>query len=149
MAALEPALSLLTALTSLPAAFYYARFLGAAAVHPVRDEYGRPCGLRSNAQWRRTFLVFLASAALVASLGAVITPLASEHAAFGAVLVAALWPHARESTVRASLVLLLLGAGMARILDMAETPASVAAGYVIGVCCAWTVRRWLGRRALG
>ena len=82
MTALEPALGLLSALTSLPAVLYYARALGAAAVHPVRE------GGRAD---RR---------------------LACEH----------------------------------QLLPGTEAPGAILAGYVVGLCCVWTVHMYTMRR---
>ena len=142
MTALEPALSLLSALTSLPAALYYARALGAAAVHPVRGDGGRIAGLRANTNWARTFVAFLGGTVLVAvlagALSAVLGPVMSLHAALGAVVVAAVWRHARETLVRLLLLLLLIGAGVSRLLPGTEAPAAILAGYAIGLCCFWT-----------
>ena len=68
MAALDPALGFLSALTSLPAALYYARVLGAAAVRPVRDADGRTSGFRGDARWTRTLFLFLGATLLVAAV---------------------------------------------------------------------------------
>ena len=144
MAALEPALGLLSALTSLPAALYYARALGAAAVHPVRGGGGRIAGVRANADWARTFVAFLGGTVLVTvlagALSATLGAVMSLHAALGAVLVATVWRHAPETLVRLLLALLLIGAGVSRLLPGAEAPAAILAGYAIGLCCFWTAR---------
>lgn len=146
---LDPALGLLSALTSLPAALYYARAFGAAAVRPVRGPRGGLAGLRQDAQWAGTLFEFLSGTALVAmvvpAINMAFAPVASADAAFGGVLVAALWPHAGERTVRALLLLLLLGAGAARVLLAGNDPAGVIAGYAIGLCTAWGVHRAMQR----
>lgn len=144
LSAFDPALGLLSALTSLPAAFYYARAFGAAAVWPVRRKDGRISGLRHDASWTRALLVFLGATAVVsaalAAIDAAAGRAASEHAAFGTVLVAALWPQAPERIVRLLLVLLLLAAGTAAVVVGAESAASVVAGYAVGLCAAWALR---------
>ena len=149
MTALEPALGLLSALTSLPAALYYARALGAAAVHPVRGDGGRIAGLRANADWARTCVAFLGGTVLVAvlagALNATLGPVMSLHAALGAIVVAAVWRHAPEARVRLLLVLLLIGAGVSRLLPGAEAPGAILTGYAIGWCCFWTVRFYTTR----
>ena len=153
MAALDPALGLLSALTSLPAALYYARALGAAAVHPVRHADGRIAGVRTSAGWMRTLLLFLGgtgfAAAAVTALNMAVGSVASLHAAFGAVLIVTLWPHAREITVRVLLLFLLISAGVARILPAAQTPGAVVIGCAIGLVCAWMLHRYAARRAHG
>jgi hypothetical protein len=153
MAALEPSAGLLSALTSLPAALYYARALGAAAVHPLRDGKGRITRLRTNAACARTLLVFLAGSVLVAASVNVIRmafgPVASEHAALGAVVVAVLWPHAGEKAVRALLVLLLIALGASRVLLGGELWAGTVAGCALGLCCAWAAQRCVRRGAPG
>ncbi len=153
MTASEPALGLLSALTSLPAALCYARALGAAAVRPVRHADGRVSGLRVDAPWTRTLLLFLGGSALaaaaVAALNLAFSQLASGHAAHGVLLIAVLWPHARESIVRMLLVFLLIAAGVSRVLLGAEELASIGAGCAIGLFCAWTLRRYVGRNAFG
>lgn len=153
MSALDPAFGLLSALTSLPAALYYARAIGAAAVRPVRHADGRISGLRVDARWTRTLLLFLGGSllvtAVVAALNLAFAPVASEHAAFGSMLVVLLWPHARESIVRMLLVFLLIAAGLSRVLLGAEALASVGAGYAIGLSCAWTLHRYARRNAFG
>ena len=150
MTALEPALGLLSALTSLPAVLYYARVLGAAAVHPVRGGGGRIAGLRSNAEWARTFIAFLGGTVLVAvlasALSAALGAVMSLHAALGAVVVAAVWRHARETLVRMLLLLLLIGAGASRLLPGTETPAAILAGYAIGLCCIGAAQLYTIRR---
>lgn len=150
MTAFEPALGLLSALTSLPAALYYARALGAAAVHPMRGPHGRIAGLRANAEWARTLVTFLGGTLLVATLAGTLSmafgPIVSLHAALGAVLIAALWQHAHEGLVRVLLLLLLIGAGASRALPGIDGPAAVLAGYAMGLCCAWTARRYAVRR---
>lgn len=142
MTALEPALGLLSALTSLPAMLYYARALGAAAVHPVREGGGRIAGLHANADWARTLIAFLGSAALAAvldgALSATLGAVMSLNAALAAVVVGAVWRHAQEMLVRLLLLLLLIGAGVSRLLPGTEPPAAILAGYAIGLCCAWT-----------
>lgn len=152
MAALDPALGVLSALTSLPAALYYARAFGAAAVRPVRDAGGRISGLRGDARWTRTLFLFLGGTLLVAAvlggLNMAFAQAVSQHAAFGAMLVALLWPHARENAVRVLLVLLLIAAGASRLLLGTEALVSVGAGYAIGLACAWTVR-YAGRTSFG
>lgn len=141
---LDPVLALLSALTSLPAALYYARAIGAAAVHPVRGEDGRISGLRQDAEWTGTLVAFLLGTAFVA-VAAPLIGMAfgdiSKEAAFGAVLMTALWPHAREHTVRALLMLLLLGAGAARVALEGASAASVGGGFVLGLCGAWMLHR--------
>ena len=150
MKALEPALGLLSALTSLPAALYYARALGAAAVRPVRGGGGRIAGLRANADWARTLVAFLGATVLAAvlagALSATLGAVMSLHAALGAVIVAALWRHARETLVRLFLLLLLIGAGLSRLLPGTEAPAAILAGYAIGLCCTWTAHVYTMRR---
>ena len=150
MTALEPALGLLSALTSLPAVLYYARALGAAAVHPVRGGGGRIAGLRANADWARTLIVFLGGTALVAvlagALSATLGTVMSLHAALGTVVVAAAWRHAHETLVRLLLLLLLIGAGVSRLLPGTDAPAAILAGYVIGLCCVWTAHMYTMRR---
>lgn len=155
MSAMEPTLGLLSALSSFPAAVYYARMIGAAALQPVRDpRSGRIKGLRSDAGWTGTLLTFLAGAALAAALSAAINgwfgDIASEHAAFSALLVATLWRHAPNRLVRVLLILLLLGVGAARLMLGAHFPAGVIAGYAIGLCSALAVSpRFRGRWRLG
>jgi hypothetical protein len=149
MTALEPALGLLSALTSLPAVLYYARALGAAAVHPVRGGGGRIAGLRANADWARTLIAFLGGTVLVAlladALSATLGAVMSLHAALGAVVVAAVWRHARETLVRLLLLLLLIGAGVSRLLPGTEAPAAILAGYAVGLCCIWTAHVYIIR----
>lgn len=153
MPALDPALGLLSALTSLPAAIYYARAIGAAAVRPVRHADGRISGLRVDARWTRTLLLFLGGSvlvtAVVAALNVAFAQVASGQAALGAMLVVLLWPHARESIVRMLLVFLLIAAGVSRGLLGAEALVSIGAGYAIGLSCAWTLHRYAGRNAFG
>lgn len=145
MTALEPALGLLSALTSLPAALYYARALGAAAVHPVRGGGGRIAGLRVHADWARTLVAFLGGTLLAATLAGTLSvafgPVISLHAAFGTVVVAAVWRHASETLVRLFLLLLLIGAGVSRLLPGTEPAAAILAGYAAGFCCAWIAHR--------
>lgn len=152
MTALEPALGLLSALTSLPAALYYARALGAAAVHPVRASGGRIAGVRVHADWARTLIAFANGTLLVivlaGTLSVTVGPVISLHAALGAVLVAAVWCHARETLVRLLLVLLLIGAGVSRVLPGMEGTAAVLAGYAVGLCCASIAVRASGSRSL-
>lgn len=144
MTALEPALGLLSALTSLPAVLYFARAFGAAAVHPVRGDGRRIEGVRADGDWTHTFAAFLfgaaLSAALVGALNATMGAALSLHAALGAVLVAAVWPHARETLVQLLLALFLIGAGVSRLLHGTEPPAGILSVYVIGWCCFWTAR---------
>lgn len=144
MPALDPALGLLSALTSLPAVLYYARFLGAAAVHPVRGADGRVAGLRANAEWAGTLVTFLGGTFLVAilagTLNAALSSVMSLHAALGTVVVAALWQHAREGLIRFLLLSLLAGAGASRVLPGAEAVLTVLVGYAMGLCCAWIAR---------
>ena len=141
----DPVFGLLSALTSLPAALYYARAIGAAAVHPVRGKDGRMSGLRRDADWMRTLVAFVVGTALAATAAPLISMAfgypVSKEAAFGAVLIAALWPHAHEHIVRAVLILLLLGAGAARVALEGESPASVGAGFALGLCGAWMLHR--------
>jgi hypothetical protein len=150
----DPALGLLSALGSFPAAFYYARLIGAAALRPVRDpRSGVIKGWRSDAGWSETLLRFLASAALVTALTAAVNgwfgDIASEHAAFSALLVATLWRHAPDRAIQVLLVLLLLGVGAARVMLGAHFPAGVVAGYAIGLCGAFTVGWILRGHAAG
>ena len=152
MGALDPALGLLSALTSLPAAVYYARMLGAAAVHPVRGTHGRIAGLRASGEWTGALLVFLGGTGLVLTFGAALNVaiggMVSLHGALGAVLVAALWQHAREGLIRFLLLLLLVGAGASRVLPGAEAVLPVLVGYAMGWCCAWIARHCLVRKAV-
>lgn len=149
MTALEPVLGLLSALASLPAMLYYARALGAAAVHPVRGGDGRIAGLRVHADWARTLVAFIGATMLAAvldgALSAALGTVMSLHAALGAVVVGAVWRHARETLVRLLLLLLLIGAGVSRLLPGTEAPAVILAGYVIGLCFVWTAHRYTMR----
>jgi hypothetical protein len=146
--ALDSALGLLSALISLPMAFYYARLFGAAAVRPVRDQNGRLTGLICDARWTRVLIAFLAGTVLVAGATAIVQaaagPVVSGHAAFGAMTVVLLWRPAGEHLVRALLVLLLIAAGAARTLIGGESAAGVLAGYTLGLACACAV--WAAMR---
>lgn len=97
---LEPVLSLLSALASLPAARYYARALGAAAVRPVRGAHGRISRLVQDPKWRRTLVAYLGGTALAAAavfaLNMAFGRVAVEEAALGAVLVAVRLPLRSE-----------------------------------------------------
>ena len=141
MTALEPVLGLLSALASLPAMLYYARALGAAAVHPVRGGDGRIAGLRVHADWARTLVAFIGATVLAAvldgGLSATLGAVTSLHAALAAVIVGAVWRHARETLVRLLLLFLLIGAGVSRLLPGTEAPAAIFAGFAIGLCCTW------------
>lgn len=88
------------------------------------------------------------AAAMAIPRNAMFGPAASLHAALGAVLVAALWPHGEE-TVRLLLLLLLIGAGASRLLLVAEPLPTILAGYAIGVSCVWIVRRYPALRPHG
>lgn len=153
MTSLEPALGVLSALTSLPAVLYFARAFGAAAVQPVREDGGLIACLRTDGDWTHTFVAFLfgaaLAAALVGALNATLGAALSLHAALGAVLVAAVWPHARETLVQLLLALLLIGAGVSRLLPGTEPPAAILAGYVLGWCCFWTARVYTVRKKHG
>ena len=150
MTALEPALGLLSALTSLPAVLYYARALGAAAVHPVREGGGQIAGLHASINWARTLIVFLGGTALAVvlagALDAMLGAVMSLHAALASVVVAAVWRHARETLVRLLLLLLVIGAGASRLLPGTEAPGAILAGYVVGLCCVWTAHMYTMRR---
>lgn len=151
MTAFEPAFALLSALTSLPALLYYARAFGAAAVHPVRGTHGRIAGLRVNDESTSALLIFLGGTGLVltfaGALNVAIGGMVSLHSALGAVVVAALWPQAREGLIRFLLLFLLVGAGASRVLSGADAGTAVLVGYSIGFCCAWITRRCLvGRK---
>ena len=153
MSALEPSAGLLSALTSLPAALYYARTLGAAAVHLSRDGKGRITRLRTNAPSARTLLVFLAGAVLVAAsvnvMRTAFGSVVSEHAALGAMLVAVLWRQAGEIAVRALLILLLIAVLALRLLLSGEVPGGIVAGCALGLSCTWAAYRCAQRWALG
>lgn len=148
---LDPALALLSALASPAAVLYCVRAFGAAAVRPVRAPNGRIVRLLQDPRWTHTLVAYLGGSALVAavvsSLNIAIGRVASEEAAFGALLVAVLWRHAGEAAVRGLLALLLLGVGAARVALGAELLAAVAAGYVIGLCSAWALHLAMQRRA--
>lgn len=141
MTALEPALGLLSALTSLPAALYYARAFGAAAVRPVRDEHGRISGLRQDGEWSTTLCVFVGGLFAVVIGGAAADTIfdgaMSTHAAFGGLLAGALWPRLDDWLARGLVVFILVGIGAACLLVHADLPAAVAAGYGMGLTSAW------------
>lgn len=144
MTALDSAFGLLSALTSLPAVLYYARAIGAAAVHPVRGTDGRIAGVRANDEWEGTFIAFLVAVVLVWMLAGTLNstpePVISLHTALGTVVVAGVWRHDSDKLVRFLLLLLLIGAGASRVLPDMEAPLAVLAGYVLGFCCAWGSR---------
>lgn len=150
MGALDPALGFLSALTSIPAAFYYARLFGAASVRVVRNHEGRSIGLRIDRAWTLVLIAFSAATALIAGVTALVQaavgPIVSTHAALGTMLVIVLWRPAREPLVRAFLVFLLAGAGAARILNEGESVGSVLAGFAAGAGIACLVHATMRQR---
>ena len=168
--ALEPALGLVSAVGSFPSAAYYARLIGAAAVHVVRDRERRIVRCRLSDAWAQTLLRFLFATAMAAAivwllktglhfprpwelygprLGAATllvdndASFPSGHAAFAAVLVGSLWSTLASGRVRAALLLYLVCVGLSRVLLGAHFPADVIAGYVVGFGSVWVVRRVL------
>lgn len=172
--ALDPALGLISALGSFSAAVFYARAIGASALHIARDRNGTAIRCRVDAEWADTLVCFLLAAVIAASaVWALKTWLhlprpwqvygpwlgqaallvdedgsfPSGHGAFAAVVVGSLWPRAASRASRALLLLYLAGVGLARVLLGAHFPGDVLAGYAVGFGGVWIADRLLRESA--
>lgn len=173
---LEPTLGLISALGSFPAAVYYARAIGGAALRVVRDPQRRTITRTElNGAWAGVLFRFLLAAAIAAVLvyalkGWLDLPrpwkiygphfgdfallvdsdgsFPSGHAAITAVVVGSLWAHAASRSTRALLLVCLALVGISRVLLGAHFPADVAAGYAVGFASVWMASRVLSASGL-
>ena len=168
--ALDPALTLISALGSFSAALLYARVIGGAALSIARNGNGLAIRCRLHAAWARTLARFLLATVVAAVTawtlktwlhlprpwevyGAVFgeTTLLvdfdgsfpSGHATFTAVVVGSLWPRAAHRASRAVLLLFLVCVGLARVLLGAHFPLDVLGGYAVGFGSVWLADRLL------
>lgn len=160
----DPALTLVSALGSFPAALFYARVIGGTALRIGRNRNGTALACRLDAEWTSTFVRF--SLATIIAAAAVWTlktwlhvprpweiygPLIGEttllvdydgslpsgHGTFAAVLVGSVWPRAVGSASHVFLLLFLACVGLARVLLGAHFPVDVLAGYAVGFSSVW------------